>query len=159
MWTDEYEADGVSVVLEYWPDGKGGSVLAYRWIRDSDRKPGHQGHRQFIRVPEDRGKWFEFVYHVRLASRLGVNDGIIQTWVRREDEAGYTQLHNRIDAPLHSNLQSTSGSPGLSDGYVMGWANSGFSEETTFYLDNLTFSNESLLGEDLPRPKPPVVDD
>ena len=146
-YTDEYERSGVTVALEYWPDGEGGSRIAYRWVRDGDRAPGHRGHTQFIRTPEDRGKWIEFVFYARLASASGRDDGVVQTWIRREGESEYTQLHDRTNAPLYSSAQTG----GFAEGYIMGWSNSGFSEETTFYIDDFEFSSSSLLVE----PKPP----
>lgn len=145
-YTDDYERSGVTVVLEYWPDGNGGSRIAYRWVRDSGFS-SHQGHAQFIRIPEDRGTWIEFVFHVRLASAAARNDGVIQTWIRREGESDYIPLHDRTDAPLYSSAQTG----GFAQGYMMGWSNSGFAEETTFYVDDLEFSSSSLLVE----PKPP----
>ena len=156
LWTDEYESQGLTVAFEYWPDGSGGSRLAYRWVRNGDRVPGHQGHSQFIRVPEDRGKWMHFVMHVKRASSSTSSDGVIQTWIRREGASTYTKLHDVNNAPL-----SVSGmSQTFNSGYLMGWANSGFDQDTKFYVDNFVLSRESLLGAqtapDESPPKPPT---
>lgn len=155
IWTDAYEGAGVTVVLEYWPDGNGGSRLAYRWVRDKDRKPGHQDYTQFITVPDMRGKWMTFQMHLKLASALDANDGVIETWVQMEGDASPRLIHRRTDAPLY-----TPGfSGGFVEGYMMGWSNSGFAEDTTFYVDNFQVSGSPGLANvtDEAPPKPPAA--
>jgi hypothetical protein len=34
---------------------------------------------------------------------------------------------------------------GFDRGYILGWSNSGFTEETIFHIDNVKISTESLL--------------
>ena len=51
---------------------------------------------------------------------------------------------------------------GFDRGYFLGWSNSGFDEDTVFYIDNVEFSTTSLIGTvisapKIAAPKPPVL--
>lgn len=148
LWTDKYSGFGTQVVLEYWPDLTGGSTLAYHWRANGVSSP-HQGRASFI-TPDNRGKWMHFVYHVKLATGPDSHDGIIQTWVKKEGAQDYAMLHNRTDAPLFT----PGGTNGFTQGYVMGWSNSGFAEETSFYIDDFVVSTSPLISP----PIPPVLE-
>ena len=75
------------------------------------------------------GKWLCFEYHFKLDS--GVSDGAMEFWVDGEKKYGKTNL-SWIGAPC---------SPGyFLNGYLMGWANSGYSNDTDIYIDNVVFS-------------------
>ena len=44
----------------------------------------------------------------------------------------------------------------LRRGYLLGWANSGFDEETIFYIDNVEFHDTDIMGT--PAPNPPTLE-
>ena len=149
LWSDTYEGNGITVVLEYWPTGDGGSKLAWRQVLNSTRKQ-HKDHTRIITVPGDRGKWMHFVYHVKMASKVGVNDGVVQTWLKKEGESSYRQIHNVTNA----NISASGATPGFNTGYFFGWSNAGFDEETSFYIDDVVISTTPLLGA---APNPPSI--
>lgn len=141
IWTNNYESNGIAVVLEYWPSADGGSKLAYRWVTDG-KDTWHHGHTTIIDLPTDRGKWMHFVVHVKLSSGIGIDNGIIEAWIKYEESGGYTKLFDEKEAPLYANTATQ----GFSKGYLMGWSNSGFSEETIFYIDDFHVSTTPLIG-------------
>ena len=86
----------------------------------------------------DRGKWLTIIHHFKYATAAN-NDGVLQVWKIRD---GVTHMiHDIRDGAWYA-----PGQPGFDQGYLLGWANSGFAEETVFYIDNVEFSTTSLLG-------------
>ena len=157
IWMDDYSASGggPTVVWEYWPQGAG-SELAVHWSEGDNVTAGvHILHAPFISIPADRGRWMEICLHVKAATTrvtpinpssnpYNISDGIIQLWRRWDSDSNWTQLHDVTTA----NIAPPPGGPnGFSYGYVLGWCNSGFAEETDFVVDDFAISASSLLGE------------
>lgn len=82
----------------------------------------------------DLGKWLCFEWHFKRDS--GAGDGAFQLWVDGVRVAGATNLS-------YEGASSFSGYFG--EGYLMGWANSGFDQQTDFYIDDVVFS-DSYIG-------------
>jgi hypothetical protein len=148
LWTNGYEDRvGVTVGWEYWPtsDSLGASKLAYRWVNSS----GGSSHKdlQLFMVPDThRGRWMTVVIHVRLSSSADKNDGVVEFW-RRLDGAAFERIHYAEGLPLWP----SDGPNGFTHGYLMGWSNSGYSEETTFHIDDFVVSDTWPVGT---RPNP-----
>lgn len=94
------------------------------------------------------GKWTKIVIHSKIDS--GVGDGALEIWV---DDVRKISLTNF----------SIPGSPCFPgyyrNGYLMGWANSGYSEDTDIYIDDVVFSDTYIGLTDTPfhTPLPPTV--
>ncbi|ALC16847.1 polysaccharide lyase [Desulfuromonas soudanensis] len=88
-------------------------------------------------TPSDLGKWLRFEW--RFKPDTGSGNGAIEFWVDGIKKFSYTNL-NLCDAPY------------LKNGYLMGWSNSGFAEQTDIYIDDVTFST-NYIGEKLPNVK------
>ncbi len=149
LWSNEYEDfAGLSVGWEYWPSssGDGSSSLAYRWV-DQNGRSGHKDYQPFIDPKEHRGKWMTIVEHVKMSSAPGKGDGLIEFW-RRVEDGDLEQIH-RAEGLV---LWPSAGPAGFTHGYLMGWSNSGYSSETTFYLDDFSISDTWPLG---PQPQKP----
>lgn len=147
LWSNNYEDfAGLSVGWEYWPSGSGdgSSNLAYRWV-DKNGRSGHKDYRPFIDPTVHRGKWMTIVEHVKMSSGPGKSDGIIESW-RQVGDGDLEQIH-RADSLV---LWPSVGPAGFTHGYLMGWSNSGYSSETTFYIDDFLISDAWPLG---PQPK------
>lgn len=99
---------------------------------------------------EHLGKWTSFEYHFKKDS--GSGDGIMRMYV-----------NGQLKIDLRN--QSWAGSPCspgyFLNGYLMGWSNSGFNQDTVVYIDDVVFS-DSYIGTGgnttPPPPTPPNLD-
>jgi hypothetical protein len=158
IWMDDYstKGDGPTVVWESWGNGSGGSNLAVHYSEGAHTAGGrHVQLKPFIAVPGDRGKWMEIVLHVKAATRRAtpinitstpylISDGVIQFWRRWEGQSTFEKLHEITNANI---APSSAGPQGWNKGYFMGWANSAFSSNTEWFVDQVVMSTESLLGQ------------
>lgn len=159
LWMDgySYKGDGPTVFWNILSNGSGGSEIAYSHSEGSYQIAGPQSQeKQFIRVPDDRGRWMKLVIHVKASSRPDQSDGVIELWRRWENENEFQKYHEDTSAKL----PIPSGGPdGWSLGYLMGWANAEYESNTDWLLDEFTVSETSLLTvqEYDKRPNPPVM--
>lgn len=151
LWMDGYEGhgDGPTVVWQFRQSTNDGSSIStvYHWGPDTGASGRHSGEASgngtFIRVPEDQGNWMHLVFRIVASSSTSADDGVIQAWRRWADENEYDMLHDQTDARLgfpNSNVN------GFSAGYLMGWANAPYAEDTEFLIDDFKLSTESLLN-------------
>lgn len=88
----------------------------------------------------DKGKWMKVSIYIKSATNT--SNGIIRIFKNGRlflDDSG---IKNHV-----------AGTQGYRYGYLLGWANSGFAEETIFYIDNVRFlASESVNSA----PRPPV---
>lgn len=164
LWMDgySYKGEGPTVAWEFWGSGDGSSRLAFHYSEGSSSiMGGHQGHDNFISVPEDRGRWMEITIHAKASSNGQSNDGVIELWRRWEDESPNQRklMHQRTDAVLPI---PTQGPQGWNAGYFMGWANAAYAKDTEWLIDHITISTEPLLDSgDVSRssvaPNPPEL--
>lgn len=148
LWMDGYSSKGLgpTVIWEFWNDGAGGSKLAYHYSPGGYRTAnGHKQHTQFIRYPDDQGRWMQIVMHVVQSSGDAANDGVIELYRRWADESSFTRLHNDQNADV---APPAGGPYGWKAGYLMGWSNPGYSEPTEWLLDDFAISTTSLLPVD-----------
>ncbi len=144
LWTDNYlSASGVTVVFGLWPSfsGGGNTVLEYVAL-GAIGNTGYRGSVEFF-GPADAGRWMQVVHRVRLSSGSGINDGVIQTYRQWEGEPGFTLLQS--SAAAVNTLWPNSGPQGISAGYLMGWANATYPENTEFLIDNFEVSLERFV--------------
>ncbi len=159
MWADDYSAHGLgsTIVWEMWPvtGGTPGSTPTASELAVHYSPGGHTGagpHLQstpFITLPADGGRYIDLVARGRFSSQPGAKDGVIQTWLRKEGQSAYTLIHDIADADMDK--RGTDTSPDLQPwqhGYLMGWANSGYDETTTFHISRIEYS--STPPADLP---------
>jgi hypothetical protein len=83
----------------------------------------------------DLNKWLCFEWHFK--SDSGAGDGALELFVNGIRVYGSTSL--KYDAAPVGNYFKT--------GYLMGWSNSGFNENTDIYIDDVVMSN-SYIGPD-----------
>lgn len=86
--------------------------------------------------PLRRGQWNLVQLHLKASSARGVADGVAQLWVNRivlmDERNG--DFHNATSIPAGALLRR---------GYLLGWANSGYDQETVFSVDDVKFYNSS----------------
>jgi len=141
-WTDGYstKGDGATALWEMWSDGNNGSRLAYHFSEGNFQGAnGHKGHFQFITVPEDLGRWMQVVMRTKLATSKTSNDGIMQFWRKWEGESVFTKHHEQLNCNMPP---PDVGPQGFVRGYLLGYFNQAFSEETTFLIDDVAFSSD-----------------
>jgi len=147
IWADGYSSQGLgpTLVWEFWnaeaPHGETatGSDLAVHYAPGNHTGGNeHVQHTPFIRQA-DHGRYLDVMVRGKFSSALGVNDGVIQTWFRREGESAFTMVHDLQQADIAK--RGTDGDPGTlvpwHQGYLMGWANAGYDEVTTFHISRI----------------------
>lgn len=118
------------------------------WVADShimtgtvdvNHRPAAQG--------GDAGRWVTWVVHAKVADVNSFN-GAAQIWKDGKKIMDLTNLENW--APAASNYFDV--------GYLLGWANSGFTETTDIYLDNVIFGTTAAdVGIGVTTPMAPVL--
>jgi hypothetical protein len=138
MWAGA-RVNGSTVTLDYhWGYGDGIIETDHTWA-----ELGLQGYNANAITQNDFGKWMTITIHAKKAS-IANNDGIYELW-KKDWEGAQTKLIDIPDGPWwHTKPDGTDGT-GFQYGYLLGWANSGWNEDTTLYIDNIEFSETSLL--------------
>lgn len=78
------------------------------------------------------GAWNRVRFHVKAATSRTAEDGEVHLWLNDAQVIAYTRgrFHNAFASPSDAVLKN---------GYMLGWSNSGFSQETIFYIDEVKF--------------------
>jgi hypothetical protein len=84
-------------------------------------------------APVDLGKWLHFEFHVKVDE--GTGNAAIEFWV--DGDLKYSDLTlDYSNSPCVRNYFET--------GYLMGWANSGFTQDTSIYIDDVVVASEYI---------------
>lgn len=161
LWSGDYSANftGPGLSIQNWDtdwdtstDGESKAVPKAKGVPQSGggftfSKHYHSDGGRIFEV-EDRGKWLTIVIHAKYASPAN-NDGVFQLWKIRDGKT--IQVFNKTDGDWY-----VEGQPGFDQGYLLGWANSGYAKDTIFYMDNVEFSTVPLLDGVTAAPKAPA---
>lgn len=146
VWNDDYSYSGTgsSIILGmisdfvFTGDQSSQFTAAYRGageINDGNRTNfSNLAGGELIREA-DHGKYLDLMLHARFSSAPGAKDGVLQTWVRYQGEAQYRLRHNLTDADLDKGVSQKS----WQAGYLMGWSNAGYDQDTRFQLSLLEY--------------------
>jgi hypothetical protein len=86
--------------------------------------------------------------HFKVPSTISARDGVAELW-----KNGATIMSNKT---LNSGGTSAALN-NMDECYILGWANSGFTQETVMYVDNVVFSDTPLpVGGNAVRPSAPT---
>lgn len=147
LWMDGYSSkgNGPTIAWEFWRDSGGGSIVAFHYSAGGYKVMGpHLQYTPFISVPGDRGRWMEITLHVKASSNSTSEDGVIEMWRRWQGESD--SQRKLIHRTTNADIAAPSGGPnGWAAGYIMGWANVAYSQDTQWLLDSFTVSTSSLL--------------
>lgn len=136
LWGDDYNGP-MKVGASTFSNGDGTSSLGaeYRYNTGTALWTMGQGSEPvppkfpFI-VNTNKGKWLRIRIHTRVPTSAN-NDGVVQIWVDDSLAVDRTSLHN----------YPTNGvSNYFTDGYILGYANTGYQPGQYMYLDDLTIS-------------------
>lgn len=75
-----------------------------------------------------RGQWVRVRIHLKAATTSSSNDGVIRLW--RDDSLVYSYSTHALNFSGGNNF--------FRNGYLLGWSNSGYTEPTTFYVDDFS---------------------
>lgn len=85
-----------------------------------------------------KGAWNQFRFHWKPSSAFGVLDGVIEVWVNGTLLGG-----GKYDGDYFAENTTTYPTPAVNLGYFMGSSNSGYDEDTTFYVAGFKFFDEA----------------
>ena len=125
-----------------WPGNPSTNIdvdLAYDNGLGSTHRAGN--YKNFI-TPSDSGRWMHNIFHMKASSGDGAKDGRV-TWYRRwEDESDYTVIADSGGIEMVvSQTSKDAGYNGFSTGYILGYANAPYSQDTEWLLDEFTISS------------------
>jgi len=137
LWTktyDDLEKVGASMLTE-----GGGSTIGsdYRKAVDKGQSTAVLNEGGFI-TSEDKGRWMAVRIDVKAPTDSSL--GSIRIYKNGRLHLNDSSIKNHVP-----------GSQGYRYGYLLGWANSGFDEDTIIYIDNVRF-----LDRVAARPLPPI---
>lgn len=152
-WCDDYSGSGAgpTVVWEFSGDNTGGAQLGQQYSAGQFTGTGNHGRAQlyaqnFINYPEDCGTWMELIFHVKMSSARGVRDGVISVYQKKQGATGFTQIITQSEADIGSPVEDVQFTQ-FAQGYFIGYSNSGYDEETSFYVSQ--FRHTTTLPEEL----------
>ncbi|MBU1389736.1 MAG: hypothetical protein KKE62_16130 [Proteobacteria bacterium] len=147
IWGDSYADDMNKIGMELQGDMRagftakqnyeGGVQLGCYNAYTAEFNPGGV---KWTLTQEDKGKWLCFEVRYKIDS--GAGDGALQFWVDGELKISGENL-SWLGAPCGVNKF-------LRNGYLMGWSNSGFDQDTAVYIDDVVFST-NYIGPDTER--------
>ncbi len=155
IWMDGYDnkGDGSTVWLGMEPYNNTGATLGFGYSQGKLKPSGGYKQHTPIITTADQGRWMQIILHLKVESSEGADDGIIQTYRRWAGESNFTKLHEMLNAPLRV---PDSGPDGFVRGYILGWANAPYQNDTEWLLDDFVISDSSpLAGLSGQLPKPP----
>lgn len=128
--------------MEFRHDGSGGSNFYLMSDQDGNASPGKAGADIPFCSIADRGRWMRIVFRARSETSPLAGDGLLQVYRRWEDEPSLVLL----DEVTNARLQRGDGVvPGFNEGYLMGYANSGYDADTEWLLDNFVIGTEPMV--------------
>lgn len=115
-----------------------GSGMVMEWRDTANEGVGVQDSASNFIVPNDYGKWTKFVIYVK--SPTDSTPAVMRFY---KNGTLFTQTTAAINY--------IPGTQGYRYGYLLGWSNSGFNQETVFYMDNVKFYDADIMSN-LPMP-------
>jgi len=146
------ESAGQYVGFESWMTTDGGPGSAYIPMHlkynGVDRGHDHEGqHAPYVQTNTDLNKWHEWIIHVKMATTSSSNDGAVEMWKNG------VQVMENLNLPNYSPEYNY-----FEAGYLLGYANTGFDENTILYIDDVVFSTSKIVPEGgIASPNPPLI--
>jgi len=147
LWMDEYEFQGDGVGPTWTcqfrrADTNGSSRLScYHISSDPGASSGETGQvggsSNLITTPDDRGRWMFLLYYIKAATGIGTLDGVAKIYRMWEGGSSFELLWEDTDMDTYV----PAGLSGFHYGYIMGWNNTLYAEETEFLMDDFTIWN------------------
>lgn len=151
FYCDGYSSNGDSptAVVQLWPNrfsdavwGNGSTINMTVGVNNGPTRVVTQSPVVPFILPAHYGKWLEVIFYLKMASAVGVLDGISTIWRRAEGETNYTKIQDF--RALESAERPTKGK--FRAGYVWGHANSGYQDPTLFVESQTMLSTTPIDG-------------
>ena len=144
LWMDGYSqhGKGPTIVWNFWRQADGNSRFSFSHSKDPVGAGHHGLAPDFLVSPRDRGRWMQIVLYAKMSSAPAKNDGEARIWRRWQDEKDFALISETVGRGFHA---PEDGPQGWSAGYILGWANAAYAEDTEWLLDAFTVSDQSLL--------------
>jgi hypothetical protein len=133
IWGGNYTGSNVHSRTEFWPQDDGTSVFSFAYKRHNQTYTTHyfsdsDGRTRVVGIEAaDYGQWMDVVVQIKVSDK-GATNGVFNIWKNGALLASWRDLDNSSADGIDDNEYT--------DGYLLGWANSGFAETTTFYMDD-----------------------
>jgi hypothetical protein len=144
LWMDGYSqhGNGPTIVWNFWRQPDGNSRFSFSLSKALPR--GHHGLADdFLVSPRDQGRWMQIVLYAKMSSSPEADDGEARIWRRWKDENAFTLISETVGRAFNP---PEDGPKGWAAGYILGWANAAYAEDTEWLLDGFTVSEKSLLN-------------
>jgi hypothetical protein len=160
LWHGPYESSQTqtSTSLQWWPSSsyhrseEGISIQSLQtwghtfvpdYVSPSHASPGEGSYPdRFSKafIPQDYGKWINYAFRIYAGTVAGANDGVVEIYKNNKlimQFLNYNSVREAVGRPL-----------GYDKGYLLGYANTGFDEETILRMTNFKFgtSSEGILS-------------
>jgi hypothetical protein len=148
FWCDGYSGagQGSTIAWELYDNAQGGSEISYHFSGDGSGLGqivnSTSSSQPFIKQTTGIAKWHEFICRIKMATTGSAEDGIIEAWHRVEGEGSYTKLWSQTNAKIGQRT----GAGNFRNGYMHGWANSGFAETTLIHNTRVILSGSTIDG-------------
>ena len=144
LWMDGYSqhGKGPTIVWNFWRQADGNSRFSFSHSKDPVGAGHHGLAPDFLVSSRDRGRWMQIVLYAKMSSAPGKNDGEARIWRRWQDEKDFALISETVGRGFHA---PEDGPQGWSAGYILGWANAAYAEDTEWLLDSFTVSDKTLL--------------
>lgn len=132
VWKDPYNGYPLTTRIEFWRRSDQLSVITCAYIKNGDSFSTHydtdsDGRTDIVGIDSnDLGQWIDLVFNARLSDQ-GATNGRMTYWKNGTLLADYRDLDNSPIDPQFT---------GYDRSYLLGYANSGFTDDTIFLIDD-----------------------
>lgn len=147
LWGADY-SDAEKIGFSTWPTVDGYSTARADWSRDNGGLGPKGALCDAFITASDLGKWMTIRIHLDAATET--QGGTLQLW-----KNGALVINNdgTVDSYWASNIHA------YRYGYLLGWSNSGFTQTTNMYIDDVVFATtEADLEGGANPPSPPHLE-
>lgn len=137
VWANGYADYDTFYGVEFWPTASGSEMSFHPIIGDLDYGHDHLGGTTHW-ANADVGKWHQFRMYAKVASPWNGNNGIVRIW-KYVSGGSPTMVFEKTDIPGSSVANY------FNNGYILGWANSGYAAETDFLVKRFSFMENGLI--------------
>jgi len=145
LWMDGYSqhGEGPTIVWNFWRDGETDDSRFTYSLNQTGASGGshHADYPEFIRSPEDQGRWMQVVLYAKMSTDAESMDGESRIYRRWQDETEFTPIGETTGKDFSA---PPDGPRGWQGGYIMGWSNPAYDEDTVWLLDDFELSTEPL---------------